>query len=50
MFAVGLDIEGKLEAFRDMIRLTPNAKDYSILRIDSYGTAQVNRNLNSTLP
>jgi hypothetical protein len=42
MFAVGLDIEGKLEAFRDMIRLTPNAKDYSVLRIDSYGTAQVN--------
>jgi len=42
MYAVGLDIEGKQEALEDMIRLTPNAKDYSVLRIDRYGTAAVN--------
>jgi len=42
MHAVGLDIEGKLKACRDMIHLTPNAKDYSVLRVDCYGISQPN--------
>ena len=43
MYAVGLDIEGKQEELqKQIIDQIPNAKDYSVLRVDRYGVAAIN--------